>query len=172
MKQLTFCIALALVILSGCAKDPQIAQLADEAPSVQTSTTYDPYSVESVVLHSHSIYGPMIWNDPNIDFAASNGGGVLWNGPWVDGCGPYPCPDPKPEGIGHCRGKDTVCLLVISASGSVANIFQAEGLSASNYNSPAVLIRAYMGHSNIVLVDNFSNNNSTGVHQFDVISAL
>lgn len=169
MKHSPILIFLALIFLSACTKDSQLTEHSEEGLSVQASTqAYDPFSVQSVVLNSHSVYGPMVLSDSDVDLPAAQGGGIVWNGPWVDGCGPYPC---GPDVIGHCRGKETVCFVVVDAAGIVANIFQGEGLNVGAYNSPAVLIRTYMDHSDMVLVDNFANT-STGLHQANLIKAV
>lgn len=165
MRQLSFLLCFALISLMSCSEEGPVSDLGGAAPSVQANGQYDPFSEQSVILNSHSIYGVAVLNN------GGNGNGlaghkVVWDGPWEDN------QHPIPEMIqGECMGENTVCYVVVTASAAKA-IFQAEGEGWNNHNDPAVLIRAYMNYSDMVLVDNFQDNSSNGMHTGQIIKVL
>lgn len=163
MRQLSFILCFALVSLMSCSQETPLPDLPDSTPSVQANSQYDPYSAPSVVENSHPIHGPALLNGGGSGFGGHK---VVWDGPWEDNN------HPLPEMIqGECMDENTVCYIVVTASAAQA-IFQTEGENWNNYNDPAVLIRAYATHSDMVLVNNFQDTNSSGQHTGQVIMKL
>ena len=168
MKKITFLSILALITIFSCSRDVIETEATD--PNLQASASYDPNDAASVVLNSHSVYGPMILDDnPNI--GAAGGVEIIWDGPWIE-WPPHGCPHPFKENFagGYCDNKGTICGIIITAG--IQEIFNLEGVSTTSQQVPGVLIRVFNDRSDMTLVADFEDVPACGTHAYSVLKQL
>ena len=168
MKQLSAFTFLAFFLLLGCSRTDSIPDSSATTPTLQAGApAYDPFSDESVILHSHPVYGQMVLDDMGNGLTLAGDIQIVWDGPWMDNPHPW-----KPLIVGLCENMMMVCFVLVTGPATLGPVFQAEGLDITDYSNPALLIRAYENHSTMVLVDNFGDDPTTGNHTAEIIKEL